>query len=122
VLLVQSLWGHWSFPKWHLESQETPLQAARREVFEETGISSITVLPNAYFDHYYSFFIKRWLVNKRVGFFVGEVYDTRVSLQKSELKNFCWKDLSWALVTLTFESDKEILRKVWVLIEKEIWI
>jgi len=36
VLLVQHHGGHRSFPKGQMESQETPLQTARREVFEET--------------------------------------------------------------------------------------
>ena len=123
LLLVQSLGWYWSFPKWHLESQETPLQAAKREVFEETWLSNIAILPNLYFDHYYSFLFKKWgLIHKRVGFFVGEVYDTHVILQKSELKNFCWKDLPWALHLLTFESDREILRKVSVVLQEKFGI
>ncbi len=114
VLLVQHVWWHRSFPKWHIESQETPLQAAKREVFEEVWLDQIDVLPNVYFDHYYSFF-EKWgvLVNKRVGFFVGEVYDTTVVLQKSELQDFCWKNIDDAMEILTFESDKNILKKAY---------
>lgn len=29
----------WSFPKGHIEENETPLDAAKREVYEETGLS-----------------------------------------------------------------------------------
>lgn len=39
VLMVRSRKG-WSFPKGHQESGETPVQTARREVFEETGIET----------------------------------------------------------------------------------
>ena len=31
--------GKWSFPKGHLEGAESPLDCARRELFEETGVS-----------------------------------------------------------------------------------
>ncbi|AHB41533.1 NUDIX hydrolase [candidate division SR1 bacterium RAAC1_SR1_1] len=115
VLLVQHIGGHWSFPKGRMEPQETPLQTAKREVFEETGLTDITVFPNVYFDHYYSFFDREGgLINKRVGFFVGEVYDDTVVLQKAELRNFCWKSVENALRLLTFESDKNILQKAYV--------
>ncbi|HCY21387.1 TPA: hypothetical protein DIC40_06120 [Patescibacteria group bacterium] len=98
-----------------MEPQETPLQTAKREVFEETGLTDITVFPNVYFDHYYSFFDREGgLINKRVGFFVGEVYDDTVVLQKAELRNFCWKSVENALRLLTFESDKNILQKAYV--------
>lgn len=39
VLLVRSRKG-WSFPKGHMEPGETPIETARREVFEETGIEA----------------------------------------------------------------------------------
>lgn len=95
-----------------MESWETPLQTAKREVFEETWLSDIDVIPNLYFDHYYSFSDRQGgLINKRVGFFVGEVYDDSIVLQKTELKNYCWKTLQDAIKLLTFDSDKNILKK-----------
>lgn len=95
-----------------MEVQETPLQTAKREVFEETGLSDINILPNIYFDHYYSFSDRQGgLINKRVGFFIGEVYHDTVILQKTELKNFCWKNIDKAMHILTFESDRNILNK-----------
>lgn len=102
-----------------MESHETPLQTAKREVFEETGLSDITIFPHVYFDHYYSFFDREgWLINKRVGFFVGEVYDDTVVLQKAELRNFCWKNIESAVRLLTFESDKNILQKAYAHLSK----
>ncbi|HIJ11046.1 TPA: NUDIX domain-containing protein [Candidatus Woesearchaeota archaeon] len=34
----------WSFPKGHRESHETPIEAAYREVLEETGLTNLTLL------------------------------------------------------------------------------
>ena len=44
---------------------------------------------------------------------MGEVYHDTIILQKSELKNYCWKDIESAKRILTFESDKNILTKAY---------
>jgi len=43
-LLLQHMRGHWAFPKGHIETGETSVDAARREVLEETGISRIRLI------------------------------------------------------------------------------
>jgi 8-oxo-dGTP pyrophosphatase MutT (NUDIX family) len=37
-LLVKGFTGKWSFPKGHREKDETPIDCAKREIYEETGI------------------------------------------------------------------------------------
>ncbi len=39
TLLVRSVRGEWGFPKGHLEPGESSLEAAAREIREETGLS-----------------------------------------------------------------------------------
>ena len=39
--LMLRAWHHWDFPKGMQENGESPLEAARRELGEETGISDI---------------------------------------------------------------------------------
>lgn len=41
VLLVSQHGTSWSLPKGHLEEGETPLEAARREIYEESGVSRL---------------------------------------------------------------------------------
>jgi ADP-ribose pyrophosphatase YjhB (NUDIX family) len=41
VLLVSQFGTSWSLPKGHLEEGETPLQAAHREIREETGVTRL---------------------------------------------------------------------------------
>jgi 8-oxo-dGTP pyrophosphatase MutT (NUDIX family) len=37
-LLVKGFTGKWSFPKGHREKNEAPIDCAKREIYEETGI------------------------------------------------------------------------------------
>jgi len=39
LLLIHDKYGRWTLPKGHLEDGESEQAAARREVFEETGLS-----------------------------------------------------------------------------------
>ncbi|MBP7804609.1 MAG: NUDIX domain-containing protein [Candidatus Pacebacteria bacterium] len=44
---------HWSFPKGHIEGDESLLETARRELFEETGISDVEIIPDRSFTEEY---------------------------------------------------------------------
>jgi ADP-ribose pyrophosphatase YjhB (NUDIX family) len=44
VLLVSQYGTSWSLPKGHLEEGETPLEAARREIREESGVSRLELV------------------------------------------------------------------------------
>ncbi|WP_038058546.1 NUDIX hydrolase [Thermus amyloliquefaciens] len=45
VLLLRDRMGFWVFPKGHVEPGETLEEAAVREVFEETGVEAVVLLP-----------------------------------------------------------------------------
>ncbi|MBI5412319.1 NUDIX domain-containing protein [Candidatus Peregrinibacteria bacterium] len=42
VLVVNQHGNSWSLPKGHIESQENAMMAAKREIYEETGIQDLT--------------------------------------------------------------------------------
>ena len=53
-LLVYSVKNkEWSFPKGHIEKDETELEAAKREIFEETGIKDLKFIDNFKFTDSY---------------------------------------------------------------------
>lgn len=44
VLLVRQPNDVWSLPKGHIEANENPLDAAKREIFEESGVSELNLI------------------------------------------------------------------------------
>jgi 8-oxo-dGTP pyrophosphatase MutT (NUDIX family) len=44
VLAIQDGYGNWGFPKGHIEPGEENVEAAVREIAEETGIDGLTLL------------------------------------------------------------------------------
>jgi len=45
ILLIADSKGRWTIPKGHIEENETPRQAAEREIREETGLQKMKVGP-----------------------------------------------------------------------------
>lgn len=41
ILIVNQKGTSWSLPKGHIENEETPINAAKREIYEESGINQL---------------------------------------------------------------------------------
>jgi 8-oxo-dGTP pyrophosphatase MutT (NUDIX family) len=110
-LLVQHHAGHWAFPKGHAEDSESDLDAARRELHEETGVADITVLDDAAFSESYFFKRNGLTVAKTVRYFLGLVKakHPRVRIQAAEIKAYQWADFDAAMTLLTFSESKRLL-------------
>src|SRR5437899_3166613 len=88
-LLLQYASGYWDLPKGKLEAEETELQAAMREVKEET---SLTLSPKEHFKQKINYFFKDRdgkLVHKTVTYYCAEstTRDVQVS---SEHLTYLW--------------------------------
>ena len=102
---------HWSFPKGHLEKGETDLEAAVRELREETGITAPQVVPA--FRHEIQYFFRhrsRGLVRKTVTYFLARVSSRKTTLS-SEHRGAEFLPFEQAIRRATFASDKEVLRQ-----------
>lgn len=110
-LLLRYGGGNWGFPKGHVEAGETDIQAAQREVFEETGIpvDAQRLLDGFEDDTDYRFRRGSVLVEKDVRFYLIEsrVRDVKISHEHS---GYAWLPYHQALQRVSFEGPRRILQ------------
>lgn len=71
-LLIHQALGHWTFPKGHKNEWESDLEAAKRELWEESGVTEIDIIPNVEFKvHYELPGNEQGFTDKEVKFFLG---------------------------------------------------
>jgi ADP-ribose pyrophosphatase YjhB (NUDIX family) len=109
-LLIRDPYDNWGLPKGHLEGQETPAQAALREVAEETGLEELSIvaeLPTI--DWYYRDHGR--LIHKFCHFYLVEAGPGETCPQLEEGITECiWRPLPTALQTLSYANAREVLR------------
>lgn len=112
-LLVKHKQGHWSFPKGHKNYGETDLDAALREVKEETGITELKILDNTVtFAEEYNYHFNRKPIKKTVRYYLGEVNASeKVKTDNVEVTEYKWKNFNDALKTITFANTINILKQ-----------
>jgi 8-oxo-dGTP pyrophosphatase MutT (NUDIX family) len=70
ILMVADRFGRWSFPKGHIEDGEDALEAALRELKEETGINGRPVQELPLVE--YTFRSGKQVIHKKVTYFLVE--------------------------------------------------
>ncbi len=102
--------GHWDFPKGAVEKGETEEQAARREIFEETGIRVESFIPNFRKEIEYQYRRQNSLAHKRVIFFLAQTSESKVRIS-FEHSGYDWLTYDQLQRRLTFENAKNVLRE-----------
>ncbi len=108
ILLIQDRFGRWSLPKGHLEEGETAVQAALREVEEETGIKGVVraALPaTRYFFH-----DRGELVEKTVHYFLIEAAGGAARPQAGEIAAVGWFGPDEVEGLAHYENNRPVLR------------
>ena len=109
-LLIQHQAGHWSFPKGHRESTETDIQAATRELYEETGLTLVELDESLPFLEHYTCNLDSKILNKSVTYFLGKVSDTSVIIQPKEVQAYAWLNYQEAIQSITYPEAKAVLK------------
>ncbi len=102
--------GHWDFPKGALEKGETEEQAAKREIFEESGIRVDSFIPGFRKEIEYYYRRQNNLAHKRVIFFLAKTSESKVRIS-FEHSGYDWLTYDQLIRRLTFENAKNVLRE-----------
>lgn len=111
ICMVQLHAGHWGFPKGHPEDGEEPLEAATRELQEETSLHLNEIVTEEKFLEEYFFILQGKRIHKIVTYWIGSVRG-RAKKQALEIKSIKWVSLEKALELATFKNTKNIILKV----------
>jgi len=94
-------------PKGHPDGDETPEQAARREVGEEAGVSGELICELGDVTYYYE--RKGRSVAKRVRFYLFEYRSGDVADHDHEIEEARWMPLEQAARELTYAGEREMV-------------
>jgi 8-oxo-dGTP diphosphatase len=105
-----------ALPKGNIDAGEKPVQAAVREVSEETGLRALPVIKLADIKYTYS---RKWSdhakIFKVVSFFLmkyqsGHIGDIKPNM-KHEVRRAYWLSLDEAATRLSYSGEKQMARK-----------
>lgn len=112
VLIIRQAAGHWGFPKGHKEPGEQNLEAARRELQEETGLKVAEFLSFDPFMENYQFEDRGQKIDKYVWYYPVYVEGVVLLDQPKEVIDAKWVNYNEAIKTLTFPQAKNFIKQL----------
>lgn len=98
---------YWDLPKGNIEKGEAEEETVKREVWEETGLKEIKIIPGFKQTEHYFYRLKGELISKDVVFFLAESKVGEVKISK-EHEGYSWLSFEEAIKKV---KSKEILEK-----------
>ena len=108
-VIVQEQGGAYSFPKGHMENNETELETAHREVFEEIGLHP-DFLPGFREEDEYDLAEKPG-TRKRVTYFLAEYKDQPLVPRQGEIRGIQLLPYDQALLCFEHEGTRAVLTR-----------
>ncbi|MFZ2538717.1 MAG: NUDIX domain-containing protein [Oscillospiraceae bacterium] len=107
LLIKNANGGHWSFPKGHVEHDETEEETALREIKEETGID---VILDGDFRQTITYAPKKD-ISKDVIYFLGKATSYDYTPQEEEIAQIKWVEINHANSILSYDNDRQLVTK-----------
>jgi 8-oxo-dGTP pyrophosphatase MutT (NUDIX family) len=120
-LLLHYTAGHWDFPKGNIEIGEDEAQAARREIFEETGIQDVNFLEGFRKRIEYHYKREKKLIHKEVFFYVIKTNTRKIVLSEEHI-GYLWNTYDKAIKQLTFMNAKNALTEAKKFLETNLFV
>ena len=106
-VIVQEMAGAYSFPKGHMEGNETEMETARREVFEEIGLRP-KFLDGFRETDEYDLREKRG-TRKRVVYFLAEYQNEALTPRSGEIRSIQLLTYAQAMGLFEYEGTRRVL-------------
>ena len=107
-LLAYQSNGHYSFPKGHMEENETEHETALREIKEETNID---VELDTNFRRSISYFLESKGVMKEAVYFVATPTSFDLKNQEGEIEECCWEDYETTKIKIEYPDIVEVFEE-----------
>lgn len=107
IILVLNKLKYWAFPRGHIEQNETPLNAAIREIKEETGITQLELIKDLG-----SYTRKRLNENKMMKsqIYLFKTTQTKLNPIDKQISDLKWVKKEDVIKELTANGDKNFFK------------
>lgn len=117
LLVIKQVQGHWCFPKGHVEANETEIETAKREIWEETGLQ-VEIIDG--FRHELSYSPSPG-IEKDVIYFLARETGGNPEVQEAEVSRMEWVQMDRVIEKITYDNDKELAQKAIDYIQKTLY-